>query len=105
MPRKQVLSENDKKTLFNIPNAQEDIHARYVFSENDISIIRNNCRGSANRLGFAVLLSYMRFPGIVLPANADPDQMLLLYVSSQIGVAPSQWNNYGSAHETDFLAR
>jgi TnpA family transposase len=100
MPRKQILSENDKTKLFALPETQEDIHARYAFSENDLSIIRNNCRGAANRLGFAVLLSYMRFPGIVLPVNTDPDLMLLLYVSSQIGVAPSQWNNYGKREQT-----
>ncbi|WP_428997391.1 DUF4158 domain-containing protein, partial [Pseudomonas aeruginosa] len=34
----------------------------YTFSESDLSIIRQR-RGPANRLGFAVQLCYLRFPG------------------------------------------
>ena len=41
----------------------------YSLSEQDISIIESNCRGKSNKLGFAVLLSYMRCPGIILPVD------------------------------------
>ena len=49
----------------------------------------------ANRLGFAVQLCYMRYPGIVLIADAEPDVNLLRMVSDQLKLPGDTWNDYG----------
>ena len=69
MPRKKVLSKFDKNTLIQLPELEEEFIRVYSLSEQDISIIESNCRGKSNKLGFAVLLSYMRCPGIILPVD------------------------------------
>jgi TnpA family transposase len=57
----------------------------YTFSEAELSLIRQH-RGAANRLGFAVQLSCMRYPGIILGTGIDLPPALLEYVAGQIGI-------------------
>ncbi|MEI7489430.1 MAG: DUF4158 domain-containing protein [Chryseobacterium sp.] len=66
MPRKQVLTDNEKSELFSLPELEDEFIRCYSLSERDISIIQNNCRKNANKLGFAVLLSYMQNPGTII---------------------------------------
>ena len=57
----------------------------YTFSEADLSIIRQR-RGQANRLGFAVQLSYLRFPGIILGVDEPPFPPLLKLIADKLKV-------------------
>jgi len=60
-----------------------------------LSIIRQR-RGPANRLGFAVQLCYLRFPGIVLGVDEPPYLPLLRLVATQLKVPLESWDEYGS---------
>lgn len=62
MPRRSILTTAEKESLMAIPENEEDLIRYYTFSDTDISIIRQR-RGAANRLGFAVQLCYLRYPG------------------------------------------
>ena len=57
MPRRAILSANEKQTLVAISDNQAEFIRHYSFSESDLSIIRQR-RGDANRLGFAIQLCY-----------------------------------------------
>lgn len=65
MPRRSILSAGERESLLALPDNQDDLIRRYTLSDSDRSIIRQH-RGAANRLGFAVQLCYLRFPGVVL---------------------------------------
>jgi hypothetical protein len=67
----------------------------YTFSESDLSIIRQR-RGPANRLGFAVQLCYLRFPGVILGVDEPPFPPLLRLVANQLKVGIESWDEYGS---------
>jgi TnpA family transposase len=56
-----------------------DVRLEHTFSELDLSVIRQR-RGSRNRLGFAVQLCYLRYPGFALPIDAQPPLALLTIV-------------------------
>lgn len=62
MPRRSILSAVERESLLALPDNRDDLIRRYTLSESDLSIIRQH-RGAANRLGFAVQLCYLRFPG------------------------------------------
>ena len=64
MPRRSILSASERENLLALPDSRDDLIRRYTFSESDLSIVRQR-RGAANRLGFAVQLCYLRYPGIV----------------------------------------
>ena len=76
MPRRSILSASERDSLLALPDSRDDLIRRYTFSESDLSIIRQR-RGAANRLGFAVQLCYLRYPGIVLGVNQLPLPALL----------------------------
>jgi len=57
-------------------------------------------RGAANRLGFAIQLCYLRYPGIVLEPGKEPSAPLLGMVAAQLNVEPSRWAEYARRDET-----
>ncbi|WP_241277969.1 MULTISPECIES: Tn3 family transposase [Chryseobacterium] len=83
-----------------IPETDEELIINYSLSENDFSIIKNHCRTNTNKLGFAVNLSYMRHPGIILAPELYPDRQILQFISSQLGINVLEWENYGKREQT-----
>jgi TnpA family transposase len=57
-------------------------------------------RGDHNRLGFAVQLCYLRYPGRVLAENETPPATLLGIVAAQLQVQPALWGQYAQRDET-----
>lgn len=99
MPRRSILSTLERDSLLSVPESTEEMIRRYTLSDADLAII-NQHRGVANRLGFAVQLCYMRYPGIRLGMNELPSASLLSLVAAQLKVSPSSWNEYGIRSET-----
>jgi TnpA family transposase len=64
MPRRSILTAAERESLMPLPDSQEDLIRYCTFSESDPLIIKQR-RGLPNRLGFAVQLCYMRYPGIM----------------------------------------
>ena len=84
MPRRSILSATERESLLALPDAKDELIRLYTFNDADLSRIRQH-RGAVNRLVFAVQLCYMRYPGIVLAADAEPDVPLLGMVADQLG--------------------
>ncbi|CAA7196693.1 DUF4158 domain-containing protein [Chryseobacterium potabilaquae] len=100
MPRKQMLSDLEIKELIKIPETDEELIINYSLSENDFSIIKNHCRTNTNKLRFVINLSYMRHPGIVLAPDLYPDQKILQFMGSQLGINVLEGGNYGKREQT-----
>lgn len=99
MPRRTVLSLSEREGLFALPDNQNDLIQQYTFSESDLSIIRQH-RGEANRLGFAVQLCYMRYPGIILSIHEKPFLPLLNFVADQLKLSTKAWDEYCKRDQT-----
>lgn len=99
MPRRTVLSSSERESLFALPDNQKDLIQQYTFSESDLSIIRQH-RGAANRMGFAIQLCYMRYPGIILSFNEKPFPSLLNFVADQLKMSANVWDEYGKRDQT-----
>ena len=69
MPRRSFLSAAERESLLALPDNRHDLIRRYTLSQSDLSVIRQR-RGSANRLGFAVQLSYSAIP-VLCSASAS----------------------------------
>jgi TnpA family transposase len=85
MPRRSILSAAEREILLSLPDTQDDLFRYYTFAESDLAIIRQR-RGAANRLGFAVQLCHLRYPGVVLGVGEQPDPSLLKYVADQLKI-------------------
>lgn len=99
MPRRSVLSAAERDGLLALPEAKDELIRLYTLSETDLAII-NQRRGRANRLGFAVHLCYLRFPGVVLGVDAPPFPPLLKLVAQQLKVPVESWSEYGQRDQT-----
>ena len=99
MPRRSILSAAEKQNLLALPDTKDELIRHYTFSDADLNIIRQR-RGSVNRLGFAVQLCYMRYPGVMLGMHDDPLPHLLKLVANQLKMPPDMWQNYGQREQT-----
>lgn len=63
MRGKELLTAEQRVEFMQIPSDNDwDLGTYYTFSQHDLDII-NNHRRDHNRLGFAVQLAVLRFPG------------------------------------------
>jgi TnpA family transposase len=99
MPRRSIFSSADRESLLAIPDTESELVRLYTLSESDLSIIRQH-RGAANRLGFAVQLCYMRYPGSILDGGELPFPPLLHFIGAQPKVPVESWSEYGQWEQT-----
>ena len=93
MARRQRLSEAQIAELFDPPTEQRELVRHYTLSAADLAAIRR-CRGDHNRLGYALMLCYLRYPGRALRVGERPPAALLAFVADQIGVLPESIDEY-----------
>lgn len=99
MPRRNLLTPAERTGLLAFPATDDELIQHYTFTEPDLSVIRQR-RGSHNRLGFAVQLCYLRYPGFALPTDAEPPASLLNMVGRQLRIEPDIWPQYAQRPET-----
>ncbi|NVL39836.1 DUF4158 domain-containing protein, partial [Pseudomonas syringae pv. actinidiae] len=99
MPRRLILSASEHDTLLALPDTQDDLIRYYTFNESDLSLIRQR-RGDANRLGFAVQLCLLRYPGYALASDSVLPDPVIEWVARQVQAAPDSWAKYGERDAT-----
>jgi TnpA family transposase len=99
MPRRTLLSADQRARLFAVPVAEAELARHYVLSPADLSLIRLRRRAS-NRLGFAVQLCMSRYPGRTLGPSETPPPAMLAFVSDQVDVHAELFADYAQRAET-----
>ncbi len=71
MPARTLLSSEQRTRLFSIPTDPAEMVRHYVLGADDLALVRTK-RRSVNRLGFAVQLCLLRYPGLGMgPAGVN----------------------------------
>jgi TnpA family transposase len=99
MPRRSILSATERESLLALPEDQDELIRHYTLNDADLALIRQR-RKPSNRLGFAINLCYLRFPGIILGPGQPPSPPLLAMVAAQLGVSAGSWDEYGQREQT-----
>ena len=99
MPRRSILSAAERASLLTLPEAQDELIQHYTLSEADLSLIRQR-RGDANRLGVAVQLCLLRYPGQGLLPGAAVPVSFLHWVGRQLRTDAACWPQYAEREET-----
>ena len=99
MPRPSILSATERTDLLGLPKTQNDLIRFYTFTVSDLALIRQR-RGDANRLGFAVQLCLLRYPGYGLTTDMMINLRLLQWIADQIKVNSTAWLNYAERDPT-----
>src|ERR1700724_2936960 len=90
------MSEAQITALLDPPTDQRELVRHYTLSATDLAAIRR-CRGDHIRLGHALMLCYLRYPGRPLKAGERPPRPLLLFIAEQIDALPEAIEDYLTA--------
>ena len=99
MPRRQILSSEEQERLLVIPDDEIILTRMCFLNEQDIALI-NKHRRPANRLGFAVLLCYLRGPRFIPDKSSAPHNGVVSRVASRLKLQPDLWPEYASREQT-----
>jgi TnpA family transposase len=93
MARRRLLSDELLAPFWAWASDERTIVRHYTLSLTDLDLIAKK-RTASNRLGFAVLMCGMRFPGRVLDVAETPPTAVLAFIADQVGVTPAQFATY-----------
>ncbi len=99
MPHRELLTESQRLS-FQTPAGDERGMVRYyTLSSEDLALI-NRRRGDPNRLGFALMLCYLRFPGRILQQGEQPPAALCAFVAEQLSLDAALFGDYAERDQT-----
>ena len=99
MARRSIFSATERDSLWALPESQDDLILHYSFTESDLSMIRQR-RGDANRIGFAVQLCLLRYPGYALAGDMSVPNPVIQWIARQVQSDAAAWQQYGARDET-----
>ena len=101
MPRRTVLTNRQREALFALPTDEPTLLRHYVLNDEDIKNVKRR-RRPENRLGFALQLCALRYPGrLIQPGELIPDRMLA-FVAAQLGITGEVLLDYGARAATRY---
>ena len=99
MPRRSLLSNEQRTRLFAVPVDHAEMAKHYVLSADDLALVRAK-RRSVNRLGFAVQLCLLRYPGLGMEPAEQPPEAMIVFVARQLGMRHVNFANYAQRDQT-----
>ena len=98
MGRRDLLTDDERRALFGIPDDHDALVRLYTLSRADLELVRDR-RGDANRLGLAVQLAMLRHPGFSSAVDTAPPS-LVAFIAAQIDVPAAAFAGYGAREQT-----
>ena len=99
MAHRELLTES-QRVFFPAPATDERGMVRhYTLSADDLALIDRR-RSDPNRLGFAVMLCYLRFPGRILREGEQPPTELCAFIAEQLGLDAAHFGDYAERDQT-----
>ena len=99
MPRREILTSTERIQLVAFPDDEGELIRKYTLRKADLAFVRQH-RGDYNRLGIAVQMCSLRYPGRMLGENERPPDRLLNLVATQLGISIVAWDVYAQRDET-----
>src|SRR6266508_4049705 len=103
MPSKSpdLLTPEQRAAFVRIPDdlSDREIARYYTFTPDDLAVIKRH-RRPANKLGFAVQLAVLRFPGRTITELPSIPARMLAYIAHQVGVDGAAFAHYGTRENT-----
>ena len=95
MPRRRALTGAQLAGLLALPAAESDLIRHWTLDRADLAAVDRR-RGDHNRLGFALQLCALRYPGRLLRTGETIPAPALRFVSDQVGALPEVFAAYGA---------
>src|SRR5512134_2756055 len=101
MPRRTVLTERQRALLFGLPTDEVMLLRHYILSDGDVEIIQRR-RRPENRLGFALQLCALRYPGRLLQRGEVIPEKVVAFIGAQLGLTGEQLLEYAARRQTRY---
>lgn len=99
MTRRNILTERQRSALLDLPTDEMSLLQHYTLSDEDLENI-NVRRRPENRLGFALQLCALRYPGRALsPGDVIPNDVLA-FIGAQLGLTGEALLSYAARRQT-----
>ena len=100
MPTRELLSPAQRLLFTTIPApSPRDLARYYTLSPDDLAIIHQR-RGPINKLGFAIQLALIRFPGRALQPGEAVPPAIVATLADQLGVDAAGFAEYARERDT-----
>ncbi|MBP8062250.1 MAG: Tn3 family transposase [Brevundimonas sp.] len=99
MARRQLLTEEERASVFGVPTERAALARHYTLAPGDLDFLAAR-RGAANRLGAATWMALLRHPGFGLRHDKAPPRELIAYLADQLGLSEALFTVYGRRAKT-----
>ncbi len=99
MPHRELLTASQRLSLHTPVTDERGMVRHYTLSAEDLTLIHRR-RGDPNRLGFALMLCYLRFPGRILQQGEQPPAALCAFVAEQLRLDAAHFGEYAERDQT-----
>ena len=101
MARRTILTPAQRAALLALPTDRADLARHYTLSEVELAVI-NRRRRAHNRLGFALQLCALRYPGRLLQPGERIPAPVAAFIAEQIGVQSGTLADYPFRENTRY---
>ena len=98
MAHRTILTARQRAALFDLPTDEAARLTHYILDDDDIDYIRTR-RHPRNRMGFAVQLCALRFPGRLLKLGEVIPEEISRSIAAQLGLKPDDLMRYATREE------
>lgn len=99
MPRRAILTDRQRSALFDLPTEEPSLRKHYTLADDDLEHIGRR-RRDENRLGFALQLCALRYPGRMLHPGEMIDSAVVAFIGAQLGITVESLLPYAARSQT-----
>lgn len=99
MPRRSILTERQRSALFDLPTDDASMLCHYTLADDDLEHIAER-RRPENRIGFALQLCALRYPGRLLSSDEVIPEKVLRFIAAQLGLTGDDILPYAARRQT-----
>jgi hypothetical protein len=99
MAHRQLLTNEERQALLGIPLDPDGMARRFTLSRADQDLVAGR-RRDTNRIGFAVQLALLRYPGVALAQLEQPVEPLVQWLAKQLEVPAAPFAEYAQRPQT-----
>jgi TnpA family transposase len=99
MPRRHILTERQRAALLDLPTDELSLLKHYTLGDDDLAHIQER-RRPENKLGFALQLCALRYPGRALSPGETIPHEVLSFIGAQLGVPADALLTYAARRQT-----
>jgi TnpA family transposase len=99
MAHRTILTERQRSALFDLPIDEFSLLRHYTLADDDLDHI-NARRRAENRIGFALQLCALRYPGRLLSSHEVIPEQAIRFIGAQLGLTGDEILPYAARRQT-----